>query len=158
MLTIFEIEFECRFSAFLPSFYHDIQWWVVHSDSSKTIFIQKTESWSWTYHQDWIPADPIRAHRWPNVFILQTMLNTMGEEVKVLNHRGQLLKASVLTSLSDESIYKNHFFMNQKLSRTKDEVKVCIIIIHRFRGVPSVKTFKSNPNVMEFLCTNKVTF
>lgn len=84
------------------------------------------------------------------------MLNTMGEEVKVLNQRGQLLKASVLPSLSDEAIYKNHFSVNHKHSKAKDAIQEKIVIIHCLRGVSSIKVLKDNPKVMEFLRSNKI--
>jgi hypothetical protein len=71
-----------------------------------------------------------RAHHMTHVFFLQTVLNTMGEEVKALNQRGQVLKASVFPALSEEAVYKNHFILNEKSKKYEDNRKTVFTAIH----------------------------
>jgi hypothetical protein len=97
-----------------------------------------------------------RAHHMTHVFFLQTVLNTMGEEVKALNQRGQVLKASVFPALSEEAVYKNHFILNEKSKKYEDNRKTVFTVIHQFRGVNHIKAFKKNPKVMAYLRENKI--
>lgn len=101
-------------------------------------------------------GDPKGAHYMSHVFLLQTILNTMGDEVKALNQRGQILKASVLPALSEEAVYKNHFTVNVMNKRSNEGLKEKVTIIHRFRGVSNMKVLKKNPKVMDFLRTNRI--
>ena len=100
---------------------------------------------------------PKRHHHMSHVFLLQTILNTMGDDVKALNQRGQVLKASVFPALTEEAVYNNHFNLHVAKKRTSDGPKEKITIIHRFRGISNIGILKKNTKVMEFLRTNRIT-
>ena len=99
---------------------------------------------------------PKRPHHMSHVFLLQTILNTMGDDVKALNQRGQVLKASVFPALTEEAVYNNHFNLHVAKKRTSDGPKEKITIIHRFRGISNIGILKKNTKVMEFLRTNRI--
>jgi len=99
---------------------------------------------------------PQRPHHMSHVFLLQTILNTMGDDVKALNQRGQLLKASVFPALAEEAVYNNHFNLHVTNKRSSEGPKEKITIIHRFRGISNIKILKKNTKVMEFLRSNRI--
>jgi hypothetical protein len=92
----------------------------------------------------------------PHVFLLQTIMTAMGNDIKILNKRGEILKESVIPALSDMMVYSNHYTSNIKSSKTNSTGSIKAIVIHRIRGIYKVSHLKKDPKIMEFLRTHKV--
>jgi hypothetical protein len=92
----------------------------------------------------------------PHVFLMQTIMTAMGNDIKILNKRGEILKESVIPALSDMMVYSNHYTSNTKTNKTNSNVSIKAIVIHRIRGIHKVSHLKKDPKIMDFLQAHKV--
>ena len=72
-------------------------------------------------------------------------------DLRVLNKRGEALKAAAVADLTTEAFYKNHFNAKVKTYGNNTNKNGKVVVIHRIRGISTERVLKQERKVLDFL-------